>query len=114
MKARDRAINDMLLRAAQRLPFNYTEANTSIIKTGEQILSENPDAKDKDGNDLELEKKYVIPAVQRMPVNHYKRMQRIYRRLGWQGVDSYCLGVLQLEYEAQQVTHIGGVQLQQH
>lgn len=105
MKKKDREIRDELLRIAKSLPFNYTEANATVKMKGSEIKAD----KDGDGNEIEPDKEYLVGVVQRRPVNHFKRMLRIHRTKGIQGVADYVTGVISLELEANLVERIGGI-----
>lgn len=112
MKARDKQIHRDMQQIAARLPFNYVEHKASIQYRGSEILEQNPDAKDRDGNPIDPKKIYSIAGVQRHPVDHYKRMKRIYRRDGEAGVKHYIAEVMALEMHAVQPKSFGGIQTQ--
>ena len=112
MKAQERQVKNTLQKLAMRLPFNYVENPCSVKMKGSEILSHNKQAKDQDGTEIDPKKDYFINTTQRMPVNHYKRLKRIHREKGWQGVEDYCKGVIQLEVETMTPVSIGGIQTQ--
>lgn len=112
MKARDKQIHRDMQQIAMRLPFNYVEAPASIQYRGSEILEQNPEAKDKEGNPVDPKKIYSINGVQRHAVDHYKRMKRIFRKSGEKGVQHYITEVLALEMHAMKPKSIGGIQTQ--
>lgn len=110
MKAKNKAINNELLNIALKLPFNYTEVKASIPVHGWQILESNPEAVDGSKNPIDAKKKYFINGTQRHPVNHYKRMKRILKEHGEDGVKKYIMEVIDLELHAMKPVAIGGIQ----
>jgi hypothetical protein len=112
MKLRDKQMYRDLQKIAQRLPFNYVEHKASLEYRGSEILEANPEAKDKEGNPIDPKKIYFINGSQRHVVDHYKRMKRIYRRDGEDGVKHYVTEVMALELHAMQPKSFGGIQTQ--
>jgi hypothetical protein len=112
MKAKDKTLHRELQNIAARLPFNYTEVPASIPVRGEDMLKNNPEATDTSGKPLDPKKVYYVNGTQKHPVNHYKRMNRIFRDRGEDGVKAYIAEVIDLEVHAMAPKSIGGIQTQ--
>lgn len=80
---------------AEKLPANFTEGIMTI--TGGKILEHKPTAKDAEGNPVDEKKLYKIPV--QYNVNHYKRIKKIFKAMGYKGVDQYVNELIDLEAE---------------
>lgn len=89
-----------------QLPENYVD--TEIYRTlfGSQIEEMNP------GLDVSPDAKYRVKVSDFRKVNHFKRLLRIHKSKGWDGVVAYVKGVTEMEIEAMKPVSIGGIQTQ--
>lgn len=112
MKDKDRNVKQTLQKLASRLPFNYYECKTGASFYGSEILASNPDAKDAEGQPINAVLKYTVNIDTQRPVDHYRRLKRIYREKGWAGVEHYCKSAVSSIHEAMQEVPktIGGIQ----
>jgi len=79
-----------LRQAASKLPPASRAA--LILKSGKEILEQNPLAKDKDGNEISASKTYMVKAP--MPVNHYRAMKKLNSQYGIEHAAGYFKGVM--------------------
>lgn len=112
MKKAKKEIYSSLIEVAKKLPFNYTEVVEKKSFLGADILKTNPKATDSEGKVISSDKNYVVPVTKRYPVDHFKRMKRIYRSKGLPGVQEYVNGVMGIEIHAATAKSIGGIMLE--
>lgn len=79
-----------LRKAALNLPPLYRDV--LVVKSGEEILSVNPSAKDKNGNEVDHKSHYKVKAKQR--VNHARALKKNFQKHGMSGVVGYAKAVI--------------------
>lgn len=103
MKVSNKLVRHELQKIAAQLPLNYVDTEVYRTLSGEQISSIRPDL------EVKSDSKYRIKVSDYRPVNHFKRLVRIHKSKGWQGVVEYVKSVTEMELEAMKPTTIGGI-----
>lgn len=80
--------------AGQLLP-SYYEANAIGKLTGRQLNEQG--VFEIDGKEIDPEKEYIVPGTKSFPVNHKRRMLKIYSKLGKAGIIEYIKGQTEIQ-----------------
>jgi hypothetical protein len=83
---------------AMQIPAQRQEANFYVL--GAEILKNNKHAKDRSGNPIEADKTYKAGGT--MPLSNYRRLKKIFKKHGEEGVNKYVSDVMQSFEEATQ------------
>lgn len=103
MKANKKLIRLELLKIALQLPENYVDTEAYRTFSGEQINDIAPELKAK------IDSQYRVKVSDYRRVNHFKRLIRVQKTRGWDGVVEYVKGVTEMELQAMVPTSIGGI-----
>lgn len=82
---------------AANLPVQYHDG-VMVIKGSEIIKQLGSVGKDKEGEKIDSDKWYKVPVQQ--PVNHYRRIKKLFNSKGYAGVSAYVDEVVQLHAES--------------
>lgn len=89
--AKKRSFKEMRQFAGQ-LPVQFQEGK--MLMRGDAISEKLPDAKGEDGGPLDPDKFYEVPTSS--AVNHYRRIKRLFKAKGYDGVKQYSEEVVAL------------------
>lgn len=96
MKSKNKKILAELRKAAFLLP--VYQKQQMLPMSGSEILKQNPDTKDENGNSLKSSATYIVPVLK--PVNHYRVMKDLLNKYGIAAVDKYVLEMAEVANNA--------------
>lgn len=114
MKKLNRETREELAGYAKRLPVMFQDMDVVRTVRGEQILDRNPLARDRNGEPIVAHRKYSRLVTDKVPVDHFKRMCRLFKTAGMKAVEQYVLELVDFHLETQEVDKIGGVSLMRY